>query len=67
MDSVQSSLMQEIEEKFQSEIEEQMKVLKQLQSSKKEKQEEMDGKIQVLTQDIAKLEQVKSTFEVAQA
>lgn len=67
MDSVQSSLMQEIEEKFQSEIEEQMKVLKQLQSSKKEKQEEMDGKIQALTQDIAKLEQVKSTFEVAQA
>lgn len=65
MDSVQSSLMQEIEEKFQSEIEEQMKVLKQLQSSKKEKQEEMDGKIQALTQDIAKLEQVKSTFEVA--
>ena len=67
MDSVQSSLMQEIEEKFQSEIEEQMKVLKQLQSSKKEKQEEIDGKIQELTQDIAKLEQVKSTFEVAQA
>lgn len=67
MDSVQSSLMQEIEEKFQTEIEEQMKVLRQLQSSKKEKQEEMDGKIQALTQDIAKLEQVKSTFEVAQA
>lgn len=67
MDSVQSSLMQEIEEKFQTEIEEQMKVLKQLQSSKKEKQEEMDGKIQALTQDIAKLEQVRSTFEVAQA
>ncbi len=67
MDSVQSSLMQEIEEKFQTEIEEQMKVLKQLQSSKKEKQEEIDGKIQALTQDIAKLEQVKSTFEVAQA
>lgn len=67
MDSVQSSLMQEIEEKFQTEIEEQMKVLKQLQSSKKEKQEEIDGKIQSLTQDIAKLEQVKSTFEVAQA
>lgn len=67
MDSVQSSLMQEIEEKFQTEIEEQMKVLKQLQSSKKEKQEEIDGKIQALTQDIAKLEQVRSTFEVAQA
>lgn len=67
MDSVQSSLMQEIEEKFQTEIEEQMKVLKQLQSSKKEKQEEIDRKIQALTQDIAKLEQVKSTFEVAQA
>lgn len=67
MDSVQSSLMQEIEEKFQSEIEEQMKVLKQLQSSKKEKQEEMDGKIQVLTQDITKLEQIKGTFGAAEA
>ena len=44
-----------------------MKVLKQLQSSKKEKQEEIDGKVQELVQDIAELKHIKSTFEVAQA
>ena len=67
MDSIQSSLLQEIEEKFQTEIEEQVEVLKQLQSSKKEKQEEIDRKVQELTQDITKLEHFKSNFEVAQA
>lgn len=67
LDSMQYSLMQELEEKFNAELEEQMEVLKQLQSSKKEKQEEIDGKVQELAQDINKLEQVKNTFVTAEA
>ncbi len=65
MDSMRSSLMQEIEEKFQEEIEAQLKVLTQLKNNKKDKQEEIDREVQELTQDINQLEQIKNTFVVA--